>query len=402
MHQKRVAWMFRFLKDAWYFRRKRHSSRLSFQKIAFAGLICVWLIGSAHAESRPNAVFLSPDSSLYWSLTADFMRAVASDLNINLEVQVDSERNRFSYIRMADSILNRPDKPDYLIFMCREHVTAPMLRMANDAGVKVFTFNTNVPVAAQEVLGAPRQVLDNWIGHVSPDNVAAGRTLARVLAQEVRERKLPEFGRTLPTIALSGSLDSSAAKDRNLGLQEVVHEDGMQLLQLVYADWDEQQAQTKAGTLLKRYPRTAAIWSASDGIALGAIAAAKKVGRRPGEDLFIGGMDWEPRALDAVRRGELVASLGRHFMGGGLLLILLSDYHRGYDFAEGLPTPELHYQLEVVTRKNVGAIERVLNPENWQKVDFARFSRASNPELRDQPLEGNQLMSAFVAALKAE
>ncbi len=395
--------MFRFLKDAWYSQRKRHSSRLSFQKIASAGLICVWLLGSAHAESRPNAVFLSPDSSLYWSLTADFMRAVASDLNINLEVQVDSERNRFSYIRMADSILSRSDKPDYLIFMCREHVTAPMLRMANNAGVKVFTFDTNVPAAAQEVLGVPRQVLENWIGHVSPDNVAAGRTLTHVLVQQVRERKLADSGRALPLIALSGTLDSSAAKDRNIGLQQVVRDDdGVQLLQLVYADWDEQQAQIKTDALLKRYPNTAAIWSASDSMALGAIAAAKKVGRRPGEDLFIGGMDWEPRALDAIRRGELVASLGRHFMGGGLLLILLSDYHRGYDFAEGLPTPVLHYQLEVVTRENVGTIERVLNPDNWQKVDFARFSRASNPELRDQPLEGSQLMNAFVAALKAE
>jgi ABC-type sugar transport system substrate-binding protein len=360
------------------------------------------LIGTAYAAPRPTVVFMSPDSSLYWSLSADFMRVVAADLNIDLEVQVDVERNRFSYIRMADRILNRPNKPDYLVFMCREHVTAPMLRMANDAGVKVFTFDTNVPAEARNVLGAPRQVLDNWIGHVSPDNVAAGQTLMRVLARQVQDRRLPQSGRALPLVALSGSLDSSAAKDRNLGLQQVVNDNGMQLLQLVYADWNEQEAQTKTEALLKRYPRTAAIWSASDGMALGAIAAAKKVGRRPGEDIFIGGMDWEPRALKAIRRGELAASLGRHFMGGGLLLILINDYHQGYDFAEALPAPILHYQLELATRENVDTIERVLNQDNWQRVNFARFSRALNPELRGQPPEGNRLMNALVSALKAE
>jgi ABC-type sugar transport system substrate-binding protein len=137
-------------------------------------------------------------------------------------------------------------------------------------------------------------------------------------------------------------------------------------------------------------------------MALGAIAAAKKVGRRPGEDIFIGGMDWEPRALKAIRRGELAASLGRHFMGGGLLLILINDYHQGYDFAEALPAPILHYQLELATRENVDTIERVLNQDNWQRVNFARFSRALNPELRGQPPEGNRLMNALVSALKAE
>lgn len=47
--------------------------------------------------------------------------------------------------------------------------------------------------------------------------------------------------------------------------------------------------------LFRRYPQTTAIWNASDGMALGAIEAARNAGRTPGEDVIVGGVDWEPR-----------------------------------------------------------------------------------------------------------
>jgi ABC-type sugar transport system substrate-binding protein len=394
--------MVSFLNGAWSFLLKRFCPAVPFRQIAATGLSVIMLLGTAQAASRPSVVFMSPDTSRYWTLQAGFMQAVAEDLDINLEVLVDKKRNRFSYIRMADSVLSRADKPDYLIFMCREKVTTPMLRMANDAGVKVFTFDTNLPVAAQQALGAPRQVLKNWIGHVSPDNVAAGRTLARMLAQQARKQNLQDPGRALSTLALSGTLDSSAAIDRNTGLQQAIDNNDMQLLQLVYADWKEEEARVRTRALLKRYPDTAVVWSASDGMALGAIDASKQAGRRPGEDVLIGGIDWEPRALDAVRRGELAVSLGRHFMGGGLVLLLLNDYDQGYDFARELPSPVLHYELGVVTQDNVDAIEWVVNPDNWQQVNFARFSRAQNPDLRNQAPDASRLMDGFISALEAE
>jgi ABC-type sugar transport system substrate-binding protein len=394
--------MVSFLKGAWWFLHSDACPAVPFRKPAVAGLLAIILLGSAHAAPRPSVVFMSPDNSLYWAMQAGFMRAVAADLDINLEILVDNKRNRFSYTQMADRILSRAEKPDYLIFMCREKVTVPMLRMADDAGVKVFTFDTNVPVAAQEALGAPRQVLKNWIGHVSPDNVAAGRTLARILAQRVREHHLVEAEKALPVLALSGTLDSSAAIDRNTGLQQEVNDGGMRLLQLVYADWKQEEARIRTRALLKRYPQTAAIWSASDGMALGAVDALEQAGRQPGEDVFIGGVDWEPRALEAIRQGDLAVSLGRHFMGGGLVLILLNDYHQGYDFARDLSSPVVHYKLGVATQDNVDAVERVVNPDNWQRVNFARFSQALNADRQSLTPDGNQLMDDFIAALEAE
>ncbi|MBO6852033.1 MAG: sugar ABC transporter substrate-binding protein, partial [Marinobacter sp.] len=124
--------------------------------------------------------------------------------------------------------------------------------------------------------------------------------------------------------------------------------------------------------------------------------------RAPGQDIVVGGVDWEPQALAAIRRGELAVSLGRHFMGGGLVLLLLHDYHKGHDFASASSSPALKYQLEPATQSNVDRVERVMRPESWRRVDFRAFSRVHNPDLAGQALSANQVMDGFMAALAAD
>lgn len=363
------------------------------------GLLWSLLLNSAYAGDRPSVVFLEPDDSRFWALVSGFMHAVAADLPLELEVVTDHESHRLSYLRLAEKVLARPSKPDYLVFMCKDNVTARMLTLAHNAGVKVFTFNTDIPLGAQESVGEPRERLSNWIGHLAPDNVSAGRTLAQLLAQQASGLAVEGNSGPPSMLGLSGSRDSSSSTDRNLGLIREINQNRAKLSQLVYADWSADEAGAKSKVLLRRYPQTTAIWSASDGMALGAIEAAKRVGRAPGIDLFVGGIDWEPRALEAIRQGDLAVSLGRHFLGGGLLLVLLNDYHRGHDFV--LDTPVLSYQLEPATRANIARVERILDPLNWQRVDFNRFSRAASAERSVGGGSANELMDAITGALAA-
>lgn len=367
--------------------------------LVLLGLCWILVLCPVQAADRPSVVFLEPDDSRFWALVSGFMQAVAADLPLELEVVTDHESHRLSYLRMAERVLARPSKPDYLVFMCKDNVTARMLTLAHDAGVKVFTFNTDIPADARESVGLPRERLGNWIGHLAPDNVDAGQTLVKMLAQRANPLATGEDASPPSMIGLSGTRDSSASTDRQRGLIREVVQNRVKLSQLVHADWSEDSADVKSAVLLRRYPQTTAIWSASDGMALGAINAAKSAGRAPGDDLFVGGVDWEPRALDAIRQGDLEVSLGRHFMGGGLLLLLLNDYHRGHDFV--LDTPVLSYQMEPATRANIDRVERILDPLNWQRVDFNRFSLAGNPALSAEGRSANELVDAFAAALAA-
>ncbi|QSP96444.1 ABC transporter substrate-binding protein [Marinobacter salinisoli] len=329
------------------------------------------------------------------------MSAVASDLELDLDVLVDQEKHRFSYLELGRYALNRREKPDYLVFMCKEGVTAQMLTLANAAGVRVFTFNTDVPHEASNLVGAPRGSMAGWLGHLSADNVAAGGTLARLLEQQARQLGISEPDDPVLMIGLGGTLDSSASKDRSQGLLAMARGPELTLAQLVSADWSAQDAAYKTRILLKRYPETRSVWSASDGMALGAIEAAKQAGRTPGEDILIGGIDWEPQALAAIQRGDMTVSLGRHFMAGGLLAVLLHDYHHGKDFAEPQASV-LRYQLHAVTRNNVAQVERILDPENWKTVDFRRFSRVHQPNRFSQWNSADDLLDAFTEALAGE
>lgn len=362
-------------------------------------LLCLWLFRPAFAATPPEVVFLSPDDSTFWRLVAGFMEEVATDLDLDLEVQFDRDRHRFSYQQMARNVLEREDRPDYLVFMCKENVTEPMLTMAEKAGVKVFTFNTEVPTEARETLGLPRETLQNWIGHLVPDNVASGRQMAAMLTEQAAQMGLTEGDAPPPIIALSGTLDSSAAKDRNLGLMQAAQDHQVDLRQLIYANWSRDLAEEKTRVLMKRYPDIVAVWSASDGMAAGAIAAAKQAGRVPGKDVLIGGFDWEPEALQAIRSGELAVSFGRHFMGGGLVLMLLHEYHAGMDFTPVTPAATLKYGFEPVTKANIDRIARVMDPANWRRVDFRQLSRVHNPDLAGDAPSVEQRMDEFLSAL---
>ena len=69
-------------------------------------------------------------------------------------------------------------------------------------------------------------------------------------------------------------------------------------------------------------------------MALGAMDAAIARGRKPGKDIFIGGLNWSAEALERVQDGKMVASIGGHFMQGGWAMVLIHDYHMGRDFAD--------------------------------------------------------------------
>ena len=63
-------------------------------------------------------------------------------------------------------------------------------------------------------------------------------------------------------------------------------------------------------------------------MALGAMEGVVAAGKSPGKDVFIGGLNWDPPALDKVKDGALVTTVGGHFMIGGWALVLLYDYER--------------------------------------------------------------------------
>ncbi|MFY0582526.1 substrate-binding domain-containing protein [Cystobacter fuscus] len=214
-----------------------------------------------------------------------------------------------------------------------------------------------------------------------PDDVGAGERLVRMLvdAAHARGRSSPEGPVRL--IAIEGQLGDTSAKQRRLGLRQALSgAKDVELLQGVTAARRREESQRKTLLLLRRYPELQAVWAANDDLALGAARALEEAGRHPGEDVLVGGIDWTPEALEAVREGRLVTSLGGHFLEGAWALVLLYDHHRGRDFA----SERLDWRTAFLpaTRANAAGYLEVLARPDWEAFDFRAFSKAANPRLR--------------------
>jgi Periplasmic binding protein domain len=123
-------------------------------------------------------------------------------------------------------------------------------------------------------------------------------------------------------------------------------------------------------------PRIDALWAANDPMAIGAIAALREAGYRPGVDVMVGGLNWSQAAVDRVLKGEMVLTHGGHFLLGAWAMVILRDYHDGRDFAEEdvrLQFPMGAFDLPVARRfPEIGKVD-------WRRVEFARFSKTRNP-----------------------
>lgn len=359
--------------------------------IVFA-IVFLFSTGAGAAPMKAAALIPDPPENLFWGNVMSFMNAVAEDLDIELEIVESLGASTYKLKRDGMKIINSPDKPDYIITGYWIGVTDKLLETAAKKDIGVFIFNTGISAAEQQRVGAPRQRHRHWIGHMMPDDVQAGYQLADILADTARELH-PGKGKPILKVAgLSGTADSSVAADRDLGLQQKVENDPqLEMTAALDTDWRYSTAGKATEELLSRYPDLSIVWTAADALALGAVDILKDKGLQPGVDVVTGGIDWSDDGIRAVKRGDMAATLGGHFMEGGWALILAYDYHNGIDFSEDLGTT-IVTPMQAITGRNVDAYVEKIGDQNWRKIDFRQFSKTYNKSLDRYDFSLNTLL----------
>ncbi|ATB34643.1 hypothetical protein CYFUS_000050 [Cystobacter fuscus] len=340
---------------------------------------------AAPARARMRVVFLNA-LGIGGGFSRQFrgaMHAAAHDLGIEL-IDIDVGHWPGQILEQARQAVSGPDKPDYLITSIHRGIGARVLEVAEQAQVPVFVVNSGLALEERARFGGPREHFTWWVGQMVPDDVGAGERLVRLLidAAQARRRSLERGPVEGPVrlIAIEGQWGDTSAKQRHLGLRQALSgEKDAELLQSVTAAWQREESRRKTFLLLRRYPELEVIWAANDDLAMGAVQALEEAGRRPGEDVQVGGIDWTPEALQAVREGKLVTSLGGHFLEGAWALVLLYDHHQGRDFA----SERLDWRTAFLpaTRANAAGYLEVLARPDWEAFDFRAFSKAVNPRL---------------------
>jgi len=369
---------------------KTHSGKTTMRKIFYS--VVIWSLFfspiDASSEERMRVVFINPGffdvhnpTGGFWLSVSSFMRAAAEDLNIDLEI-LYCDRNHIKMKSLAEEVISRKNPPDYLVVVNEKLSAGPIIINADQAGVKVFVILNGFEGEQRQKMGTPRSKYKHWLGTLIPDNHFAGYQVARLVIDQALNAGIKTPDGRLHLIGFSGDYITQASIERVDGLKQAVAEyPNVDLKQVIPCNWSKDEARSKTPKVLKRYPETDAIWCANDPIAIGALEGAVASGRTPGKDIFLGGLNWDPPGLAKVKSGEIVTSVGGHFMTGGWALILLYDYHHGRDFAEDGTL--LKYKIfGALNSRNINQFMEKFGDRDWRKIDFTRFSKILNPDIR--------------------
>lgn len=323
----------------------------------------------AHATS---VVFLNPGSSneTFWVSYSQFMQAAAKELGLDLQIHY-AERNPDRTLEQARTALQGARRPDYLLLVNERYVAPEIFRLAEGSGVKLFVVNSPLTADQQRLLSERQSASPELIGSMVANDEEAGYQMLKAL---IRKHGPVASGQRIDLLAFSGLKVTPAAQWREQGLRRALAEHPeVRLRQVVSGEWSRQRAYEQASQLLKRYPKTALVWSANDEMALGAMQAFQEQQRQPGKDVLFSAINTSPQALQALLDGRLSTLFGGHFTLGGWAMVVVHDHALGID-VKRMGGPD--WQLALFQSLTKLQAQRLLNASASQDygVDFRRLS----------------------------
>ncbi|MDT9001554.1 ABC transporter substrate-binding protein [Paucibacter sp. APW11] len=344
-------------------------------------LIALLLAGCSQLCLALNIAFINPGrhDEPFWRTAGEAMQAAAQSLGVQFE-QLFAERDPERMVQLARDIAARApaQRPDYVILVNEKGTLVQSAQVLGSAGIKSFAaFNGLLPQDLQRF--APRRGLPLLMGSLESPAEEAGYLTMKTL---IRQAAAGSTGQRLQLLAINGDRSTPVSIQRNNGMRRALAEHPeVELLQQSFADWRRDLAEQQAGALLARHPGVRMIWTASDLMAFGAMDAASRAGRKPGQDLFFASINTSKEAMLALIDGRLSSLAGGHFLAGAWAIVMLYDLHGGRDFAQD---EGLTLQRSLFMQFGQAEARRYLARygEGIKELDFRRYSKLLNPAVK--------------------
>ena len=192
--------------------------------------------------------------------------------------------------RRVDLIIINPTDSDAIV---------SAVESANEAGIPVITVD--------RASNGGKVVV-----HIASDNVEGGRMAARIIAQALGGK-----GKVVELVGIPGT---SAARDRGKGFEEELKKyPGLVLVAKQVANFNRAEGLTVMENILQAHPDIDAVFAQNDEMALGAIEAIKEAGLLG--KIIVVGFDAIPDAVEAVKKGEMYATIAQQPFKMGYLAV---------------------------------------------------------------------------------
>lgn len=339
----------------------------------------------ARADSQTRArriVFINPGltGEDFWEDVSAVMRAAADQLGFLVEIRM-AERERSRIRAMSLAAAAEDPAPDALLLVNEEQSAGAGALAAVQRGIPTLFLLNELTGEDAVQIGPPRQTHPSYLGSLVPDNRQAGRDMAEALFAKARQEKWYASDGKLHFLALGGEMATPAGSERSIGMREAAEAAvDVVLDRHLSAGW----SQSEARQITRRYLdwalrasiRPCGVWAASDGMALGAIAAFEDTGLLAGRDAGFVGLNWSQAGLHAVSDQRMLMSEGGHLFCGAWALVLLHDWFAGLDFATG-GRACLRFGMAGIDRDNLSAYDTALGHGKFERIDFRSFTRTS-------------------------
>jgi len=245
------------------------------------------------AKSTYNVAFSQNASNNPWRLAeTKSMKAEAKRLGYKLTV---TDANNSQSKQIADIKGLIAQRPDALFVAPITEEIANVVRDAGKAGIPVFLLDRDVTHS----IAKPGS---SFVTVIQSDFIREGKRAAVAMAHAT--------GGNAKIIELEGTTGASPAIDRKKGFDAAIKAcSGMKILVSQDADFTRAKGQSVAETLLQAHPDATAIYAHNDEMAIGAIAAIKAMGKKPGKNIKVVSIDGEKDGLKAVAAGTLYTTV---------------------------------------------------------------------------------------------
>lgn len=339
-----------------------------------------------------NILFINPSDvgQPHWDKAQKIAEIAAEQLQIKLLLARRNSKRKSNIYLLKEALKNKQHPPQAVIFMLSPHDNNHYLfSLLEDLKLPFITLENSFDQRETELLGVPGSKYKYWLAHKSFDDKQAGYLLAQQLIAEASAR----FSPPISLVAISGA-HIKISELRNSGLQQSITENPqVTFKQLVYNKWNKERSRIQTIKLMIRHPETKIIWAASDIAALGAYQALIELGKTPGKDVIIGGIDWQKDVFPLMQQGHYNVSVGGQVLAATSALMYLYDYFNGVNKQLLQNMPNLN--IDIATTKDLKLLD-IIQQADIEKINFKLMSIKHNNNAALTAIKLSELLSTSV------